>query len=94
MNIGAIILIALAIIIIVGSVGSSFVAKIPEFLFALPFGFILFIAGLSIQYPIPNDEDVKNGRAHYIEQNHIEVVNGDTINAYKTYEIVWNQNTK
>ena len=94
MNIGAIILIALAIIIIVGSVGSSFIAKIPEFLFALPFGFILFIVGLSIQYPIPNDEDVKNGKAYYVEQNHIEVVNGDTVNNYKTYEIVWIENSK
>ena len=41
---------------------------------------------------IPTNKDVKEGKAHYVEQNNIEIVNGDTINNYKTYKIEWNQN--
>ena len=42
----------------------------------------------------PTNKDVKNGKAYYVEQNHVEIVNGDTINNYKTYEIVWIENSK
>lgn len=42
----------------------------------------------------PTNMDVREGEAHYIEQNHVEVVNGDTVNVYKTYQIEWNRNTK
>lgn len=90
----AIILFGLAIVITVGSICSAIITRIPEILLLLPFAFISFIGGLYMQHPIPNDCDVKNGKAHYVEQNHIEVVNGDTINNYKTYKIEWNQNTK
>ena len=60
----------------------------------------LIFAGLCVMWGVitldltPTNKDVREGEAHYIEQNHIEVVNGDTINTYKTYQIVWNQNTK
>lgn len=89
---GAIILFALAIVITIGSICTASIKRIPEFLFLLIQAFILFILGLSVQYPIPNNDDVKEGTAHYIEQTHIEIVNGDTINNYKTYKIEWNQN--
>jgi hypothetical protein len=43
---------------------------------------------------IPTNKDVRKGEAYYIEQNHIEVVNGDTVNNYKTYQIEWIENSK
>lgn len=55
---------------------------------------ILCFIGTAILITIPTNNDVRNGEAHYIEQNYIEIINGDTINTYKTYQIVWNQNTK
>lgn len=51
-------------------------------------------AGTGILCETPTNKDVKNGNAHYIEQNHIEVLNGDTINTYKTYKIEWIENSK
>lgn len=57
-------------------------------LLALPINIIGF-AKLDLT---PTDKDVKNGKAYYVERNHIEILNGDTINNYKTYEIIWNQN--
>lgn len=62
-------------------------------LFLIFSGFCI-ITGIASMGLTPTNKDVKEGEAHYVEQNHIEVVNGDTINTYKTYEIVWNQNTK
>lgn len=52
------------------------------------------IVGIGMLCDVPTDNDVKEGKAHYIEQNHIEVVNGDTVNNYKTYQIVWTENSK
>lgn len=53
---------------------------------------IFSFVGICILCVTPTNKDVKEGNAHYIEQSHIKIVNGDTINNYKTYEIVWNQN--
>ena len=55
---------------------------------------IFSFVGIGLLYVTPTNKDVREGEAHYIEQNHIEIVNGDTIYNYKTYQIVWNQNTK
>lgn len=52
------------------------------------------IIGIVIINSIPTNNDIKDGKAHYIEQNHIEVVNGDTVNNYKTYQIEWIENSK
>ena len=62
-------------------------------LFLIPSVFFI-IGGIAVIDLTPTNKDVREGEAHYIEQNHIEVVNGDTVNNYKTYQIVWNQNTK
>lgn len=62
-------------------------------LFLIPSIYCVII-GIVIIDSIPTNNDIKDGKAHYVEQNHIEIVNGDTINTYKTYQIVWNQNTK
>lgn len=52
------------------------------------------IVGIGMSFDVPTNNDVKEGKAHYIEQNHIEVVNGDTVNNYKTYKIEWIENFK
>jgi hypothetical protein len=57
-------------------------------------GGTLSFVGVGILYDTPTNNDVKEGTAHYVEQNHIEVVNGDTINTYKTYKIEWIENSK
>ena len=94
MTIEAIILFVLAILSIVISITLAIRTKMVEYLFLLLFAFIFFIVGLAVQYSIPTNTDVKEGKAHYVEQCHIEIINGDTVNNYKTYKIVWNQNTK
>ena len=53
---------------------------------------ILSFIGTAILCTTPTNNDVREGEAHYVEQNHIEVINGDTINNYKIYKIEWNQN--
>ena len=57
-------------------------------------GGALSFIGLGILCDTPNNQDVRKRKAHYIEQNHLEVVDGDTINTYKTYQIVWTENSK
>lgn len=60
----------------------------------LIFSVFCIMTGIAVICSIPTNKDVREGKAHYIEQNHIEVVNGDTVNNYKTYEIVWIENSK
>ena len=38
----------------------------------------------------PKDNDVKNGKAHYVETKHQEIGSNDTIR-YSTYEIKWKE---
>lgn len=94
MSTGAIILFGLAIVSIIIGIILALYTKVAEYLFLLILAFIFFILGCAVQCPVPTNHDVKEGTAHYIEQIHIEVVNDDTINTYKTYQIEWNQNTK
>ena len=94
MTIEAIILFGLSILLIIIGITLAIHTKVVEYLFLLLFAFIFFVIGLAVQYPIPTNKDVKEGKAYYVEQNHIEVINGDTVNNYKTYHIIWNQNTK
>jgi hypothetical protein len=94
MTTGAIILFGLAILLIIISIILTIYTKVGEYLLLLILALIFFILGLAVQNPPPTNHDVKEGTAHYIEQNHIEVVNGDTINTYKTYKIEWIENSK
>lgn len=50
---------------------------------------VLCFVGIAILFTTPTNEDVRRGEAHYIEQNHIEIVNNDTVLNYTTYEIQW-----
>ena len=90
----AIILFTIAIVIAVWCITVSSITRESEWLMFLVFTFIGVTGGAVILYSTPTNNDIKDGKAHYIEQNHIELFNGDTINTYKTYQIVWNQNTK
>ena len=56
--------------------------------------FVLMIFGFAISSTTPTVKNVKEGTAYYREQTHIDILNGDTINNYKTYEIVWKENSK
>ena len=62
-------------------------------LFLIPSAFFI-VGGIVAIDLTPTNKDVREGEAYYIEQNHIEFLNGDTINTYKTYEIVWIENFK
>ena len=92
--IAAIILFTLAIAIAVWSITVSSITKLYIWLLFLIPSVYCAIIGIATIDQTPTNNDVKEGKAHYVEQNHVEIVNGDTVNNYKTYEIVWNQNTK
>ena len=92
--IAAMILFSIAIVVAVWSITVTSLTDIGEWLLFLIFAFVSATGGVAVLDSTPTDKDVKKGKAHYVEQNHIEVVNNDTINNYKTYEIVWNRNTK
>lgn len=90
----AMILFSIAIAIAVWSITVSSITKSDIWLLPLIFSVFCVIIGIAIIDTTPTNKDVREGEAYYIEQNHIETVNGDTIYNYKTYQIVWNQNTK
>lgn len=50
---------------------------------------VLCFVGIALLFTTPTNNDVRRGEAHYIEQNHTEIVNGDTLLKYSTYEIQW-----
>lgn len=92
--IAAIICFSISIIIAIWGITMNIVTKVPEWLLLMILVLPISIFGAAELSMTPTNKDVKNGKAHYVEQNHIEVVNGDTINNYKTYEIVWTENSK
>ena len=92
--IAAIILFTIAIGIAVWCITASSTTKSSIYLLFLIFSGFCVMAGAITLDSIPTSKDVREGKAHYIEQNHIEVVNGDTINTYKTYQIEWIENFK
>lgn len=92
--IAAIILFAISGTILIWSIVVSSVTNNESWLLTLIITFICSVIGIGILCKTPTNVDVKEGKAHYIEQNHIEIVNRDTVNNYKTYQIIWNQNTK
>lgn len=90
----AIILFSIAIGIAVWCITASSITKLHMWLLFLIPSVYCAIGGIAVIDSIPMNKDVRKGKAHYIEQNHIEVVDGDTINTYKTYQIVWTENSK
>ena len=92
--IAAMILFAIAGTTLLWSIIISSVTDNENWLLALIITLVCSLAGVGTLCDTPTNKDVRKGEAHYVEQNHIEVVNGDTVNNYKTYQIEWNQNTK
>lgn len=92
--IAAMILFPIAVGIAVWCITMSSFTKSETWLLFLIFSLFCMLGGIATIDITPTDKNVRKGEAHYIEQNHVEVVNGDTINAYKTYEIVWIKNSK
>ena len=92
--IGATILFNIAGVILLLSVILSINTKTPEWILMSIVSLFLGGVGVITLNDTPRNIHVRKGKAHYIEQNHIEVVNGDTVNNYKTYEIVWIENSK
>ena len=92
--IAAIILFSVAVGVAVWSITVSSLTKEGEWLLFLVFAFVSATGGAIVLDSTPTNKDVREGKAHYIEQNHVEIVNGDTINTYKTYEIMWIENSK
>ena len=92
--IAAMILFTIAIGIAVWCITVSSITKLYMWLLLLIPSIYCAIIGITVIDSIPTNKDVRDGEAHYVEQNHIEVVNGDTINTYKTYKIEWIKNSK
>ena len=88
------ILFTIAIGIAVWCITVSSITKLYMWLLLLIPSIYCAIIGITVIDSIPTNKDVRDGEAHYVEQNHIEVVNGDTINTYKTYKIEWIKNSK
>jgi hypothetical protein len=92
--IAAMILFPIAVGIAVWCITVSSIKDEPIWLLFLIFALFCTMGGAIVLDYIPTNKDVKEGRAHYVEQNHVEIVNGDTINNYKTYQAVWIENSK
>lgn len=92
--IAALILFSIAATNLIWGIITAFATKEAEWLLCIILTVILSMVGVITIFDTPTDSDVKKGKAYYVEQNHVEVVNGDTINNYKTYEIVWIKNSK
>ena len=92
--IAAMILFTIAVGIAVWCITVSSITEESIWLLFLIFAGFCIMVGIVFIDSTPTNKDVRDEKAHYVEQNHIEVLNGDTINTYKTYKIEWNQNTK
>lgn len=92
--IAALILFSIAATNLIWCIITAVATKEAEWLLILLLTVLLSMVGVITIFDTPTDSDVRKGKAHYVEQNHVEVVNGDTINNYKTYEIVWIKNFK
>lgn len=87
--IAALILFSIAATNLIWSIIITVVSEKAEWILCLILSGVLSMAGAITIFDTPTDSDVKNGKAHYVEQNHIEVLNGDTVNTYKTYSMEW-----
>lgn len=92
--IAAMILFSIAGTTLLWSIIISSVTDNEYWLLALILTGVCSFIGIGISFETPTNADVRKGKAHYVEQNHIEVVNGDTVNNYKTYQIEWIENSK
>lgn len=92
--IAAMILFSIAIGVAVWCITVSSITDEAIWLLFLIFAGFCIMGGIVSIDSTPTNKDVRDEKAHYVEQNHIEVVNGDTVNIYKTYQIQWIENSK
>jgi len=57
--------------------------------------FLSFVLFWDVNYPEPSSNNIKDGKAEYIKEDHI-ITNeqGDTINTYSTYTLKWKDGWK
>lgn len=87
--IAAIILFSIAATNLIWSIITAFATKGAEWLLSILLTVLLSMVGVITIFDTPTDSDVRKGNAYYVEQNHIEILNGDTVNTYKTYSMEW-----
>lgn len=84
-----IVFLCLALVVITISIMLAIYDEQALILIAL-IGAVLLIVPIVDIEGNPKDKDVKNGKAHYIETQHQEIVGNDTIR-YSTYKIKWKE---
>ena len=90
MNTAGIIFLSLAILVIIIPVIYAIVERDWPILLCSLFSLIFFFIFGVVNWPDPGQNDVKEGKAIYIEENNVGVnQNGDTIYNYSTYHIEW-----
>lgn len=90
MNIAGIIFLSLSILCILIPVIIAIIRRDEAYLSFSLLGIIWIELFLLFNYPEPTKEDVKNGKAIYVEEVNVGLdVNGDTLYNYSTYRIEW-----
>lgn len=87
--IAALILFSIAAANLIWSIIITVITKSEEWLFCFILSAALSILGVVFIFDTPTNSNVRKGNAHYVEQTHIEVLDGDTISTYKTYSLEW-----
>ena len=60
------------------------------FVLGVILGVFLLVVPISEISKNPTNKDVENGKAHYVETQHMSISNNDTVR-YSTYEIKWKE---
>jgi hypothetical protein len=84
-----IVFLCLALVLITISIMLAIYDEQVLILVSLPGAFLLIVPIVDT-VETPKDNDVKNGKAHYVETKHQEIGGDDTIR-YSTYEIKWKE---
>lgn len=84
-----IVFLCLALVVITISIMLAFYEE-PILILAALIGAALLIVPIVEVGETPKDNDVKSGKAHYVETKHQEISGDDTIR-YSTYEIKWKE---
>lgn len=84
-----IVFLCLALVVITISIMLAIYEE-PVLMLISLFGASLLIVPIVDIEETPKDNDVKSGKAHYVETKHQEICGDDTIR-YSTYEIKWKE---
>ena len=90
MNTTGIIFLSLGILVIIISIIAAIINRDSSNLLFSAFSLIFFFLFDIFNWPEPGTQDVKNGKAIYIENKNVGInQSGDTIYNYSTYNIEW-----